>query len=126
MSSSDTVFQGSIPGIYDRCLGPLLFAPFAADLAARVAAGRPHDILETAAGTGIVTAALVQRLPDADIVATDLNAAMLEVAAARVGDGKVRFRPADAQQLPFDDASFDAVVCQFGVMFFPDRIGASR
>jgi ubiquinone/menaquinone biosynthesis C-methylase UbiE len=124
MSSADTVFQGSIPGIYDRYLGPLLFEPFADDLAARVAEGRPRDILETAAGTGIVTAALVRYLPDADIVATDLNAAMLKIAAALIGKGKVSFRPLDAQNLPFDDGSFDAVVCQFGVMFFPDRIRA--
>jgi len=126
MSGSDTVFQGSIPAIYDRCLRPLLFEPFAEDLASRVAQGLPNDILETAAGTGIVTAALVQILPDANIVATDLNAAMLEVAASCVGGGRVHFRPADAQHLPFEDASFDAVVCQFGVMFFPDRIRAYR
>jgi SAM-dependent methyltransferase len=126
MSNRDSVFEGSIPGIYDRCLGPLLFEPFAQDLAVRVAEARPRDILETAAGTGIVTAALLEALPGAAIVATDLNPAMLEVAAARTGAGRMRFRAADAQDLPFDEASFDAVVCQFGVMFFPDRVGAYR
>ena len=126
MGSSDSVFEGSIPGVYDRCLGPLLFAPFARDLAARVAEKRPRDVLETAAGTGIVTAALVGAVPNARIVATDLNEAMLAVASARLGDARVRFLPCDAQDLPFDDAAFDVIACQFGVMFFPDRVAAYR
>ena len=126
MTSTDTVFAGSIPAIYDRCLGSLLFEPYAADLAARVAAVRPASILETAAGTGFVTAALAGLLPDAEIVATDLNPAMLDVAAGRTAGARVRFQAADAQDLPFADASFDALVCQFGVMFFPDRQRAYR
>src|SRR6185369_7211982 len=79
-------------------------------------------VLETAAGTGILTEALQRALPQAEIIATDLNPAMLEVAAGRVKPGKVSFEPADAQALPFDDASFDLVICQFGVMFFPDKV----
>ena len=126
MSSSDTAFSGSIPALYDRCLGPLLFEPYARDLAERVAAIAPRRILETAAGTGIVTAAMVREMPDAEIVATDLNEAMLEVAADRVRSPAVSFRQADAQSLPFADGSFDLVVCQFGAMFFSDRIGAYR
>jgi ubiquinone/menaquinone biosynthesis C-methylase UbiE len=126
MTSSDVRFAGSIPAIYDRCLRPLLFEPYAHDLAARAAAASPLTLLETAAGTGIVTEALVERLPDAEIVATDLNPAMLEIASARIGGGRLSFQAADAQELPFADASFDAVVCQFGVMFFPDRIRAYR
>ena len=126
MTSTDAAFQGSIPALYDRCLGPLLFEPYAADMAKRVAALRPARILETAAGTGIVTEALARALPEAEIVATDLNQAMLDVAARRVASPKVSFQAADAQSLPFPDQSFDAVVCQFGVMFFPDRIGAYR
>jgi SAM-dependent methyltransferase len=126
MPSTDTAFTGSVPALYDRCLGPMLFQPYAADLAARAAAFAPADILETAAGTGIVTEALTAALPDARIVATDLNQAMLDVAAQRVRSGRVTFQPADAQALPFDDASFDLVVCQFGAMFFPDRVGAYR
>jgi ubiquinone/menaquinone biosynthesis C-methylase UbiE len=82
----------------------------------------PKRILETAAGTGAVTAALNDALPDAEIVATDLNQPMLDVAAERIRSGKVRFVEADAQDLPFDEGSFDLVVCQFGAMFFPDRV----
>ena len=126
MANSDTIFTGSIPATYDRYLGPLLFEPYARDLARRVAALEPRTILETAAGTGIVTAAIHSQLPDAEIVATDLNPDMLEVAAAKADAPNVVLRKADAQQLPFPDASFDAVACQFGVMFFPDRIGAYR
>jgi ubiquinone/menaquinone biosynthesis C-methylase UbiE len=126
MTGTDSVFAGSIPALYHDRLGPLLFEPYALDLASRAAALRPGRILETAAGTGIVTEALLGALPDAGIVATDLNQAMLDVAAGRINSPRVEFRQADAQALPFEDASFDAVVCQFGVMFFPDRIGAYR
>jgi ubiquinone/menaquinone biosynthesis C-methylase UbiE len=126
MTSTDAAFSGSIPALYDRCLGPLLFQPYAEDLARRVAGLAPRHILETAAGTGIVTEALAKALPQAQIVATDLNQAMLDVAAKRVRSAGVSFRQADAQALPFPDAGFDAVVCQFGVMFFPDRVLAYR
>ena len=126
MASSDAAFSGSIPALYDRCLGPLLFEPYARDLAERIAAIAPRRVLETAAGTGIVTAAIVRALPDAEIAATDLNEAMLDVARERVRSPAVEFRQADAQALPFADGSFDLVVCQFGAMFFPDRIGAYR
>jgi ubiquinone/menaquinone biosynthesis C-methylase UbiE len=126
MSSTDAAFSGSIPALYDRCLGPLLFEPYAQDLARRVAAFAPNRILETAAGTGIVTAALAELLPDAEIVATDLNQAMLDVAAARIESPRIGFQAVDAQSLPFPEAAFDAIVCQFGVMFFPDRVGAYR
>jgi ubiquinone/menaquinone biosynthesis C-methylase UbiE len=126
MTSLDAAFAGSIPALYDRYLGPLLFAPHAADIAARAAALGPRRILETAAGTGIVTEALARALPHSEIVATDLNQAMLDVAAGRVGAPNVSFQPADAQALPFADGRFDLVVCQFGVMFFPDRVAAYR
>lgn len=126
MTSADAAFAGSIPALYDRHLGPLLFAPYAEDMAARVAVLRPSDILETAAGSGIVTAALAAKVPTARIVATDLNQAMLDVAAARPELGRVKFQVADAQSLPFPDSMFDVVVCQFGMMFFPDRIAATR
>jgi SAM-dependent methyltransferase len=122
MTSTDSVFSGSIAALYDRFLVPMLFRPYAVDLARRVAAARPAAILETAAGTGIVTEAIACALPNATLVATDLNPAMLEVAAARVVSPHVSFRHADAQALPFSDASFDVVACQFGAMFFPDRI----
>lgn len=126
MQATDTVFAGSIPGLYDRCLGPFLFEPYAADLAERAAALNPRHILEVAAGTGIVTAALARALPEAEIVATDLNPDMLRVAEAKTGLRRVTFAPADAQSLPFPDGGFDLVICQFGAMFFPDRVGAYR
>jgi len=122
---SDTLFAGSIPELYDSLLVPLIFEPCAADLARRVAALAPTRVLETAAGTGAVTRALALALPaQVELVATDLNPPMLERAAA-VGTARpVRWQPADASQLPFDDASFDVVVCQFGAMFFPDKVRA--
>jgi ubiquinone/menaquinone biosynthesis C-methylase UbiE len=124
MSGTDAIFAGSIPALYDRCLGPLLFVPYARDLAARAAALRPGRVLETAAGTGIVTEALAGALPEAEITATDLNQAMLDIAAARGLPAPVDFQPADAQALPFPDGRFDLVLCQFGAMFFPDRVRA--
>ena len=126
MGSSDTVFAGSIPQFYHDCLGPFLFRPYAADLAERAAALRPRRILETAAGTGIVTAAILRALPEAEIVATDLNPDMLSVASSALDSARVSLQAADAQALPFPDDSFDLVVCQFGAMFFPDRVAAYR
>ena len=125
MTATDTVFAGSIPRLYDRYMVPMLFAPYAQEMARRAKAIAPSSILETAAGTGVVTQALHEALHEAEIVATDLNEPMLEQAAIRLGGAKVRFEPANAQDLPFDDGSFDLVVCQFGVMFFPDKIRAN-
>jgi ubiquinone/menaquinone biosynthesis C-methylase UbiE len=119
---SDSIFSGSIAALYDRLLVPMLFRPYAEDLARRVAAAKPAAILETAAGTGIVTEAISHAVPDAMLVATDLNRAMLDVAAARIASPDVSFRQVDALALPFADASFDIVACQFGAMFFPDRL----
>ena len=124
MTNADSSFTGSIPDIYDDCLGPLLFEPYALDLARRAASLNPSRVLETAAGTGIVTAALAAALPQAEIIATDLNQAMLNVAAGKPGCGRVHFEPADAQDLPCEDGQFDLVACQYGVMFFPDRARA--
>jgi ubiquinone/menaquinone biosynthesis C-methylase UbiE len=121
MTKTDTIFAGSIPDLYERYFVPLIFQPYANDLAARLARHKPSRILETAAGTGVVTRAMITALPGAHIVATDLNPPML-VTAQRLTGGAVEWQPADALALPFDDQSFDAVVCQFGVMFFPDRV----
>jgi SAM-dependent methyltransferase len=128
MPDADKVFSGSIPEIYDSYLVPLIFDEFAADLAARVAALRPASVLETAAGSGVVTRALAPLLaPDASFVASDLNQPMLDRATARQKpDSRIVWRQADALALPFDDARFDAVACQFGVMFFPDRVAGFR
>ena len=121
-SASDKIFAGAIPKIYETYLVPLIFAPYAADLAGRLAARPLSRVLEIAAGTGVATRALAAARPAAAaIVATDLNQAMLDEAAAQETARPVEWRMADAMQLPFADAAFDAVVCQFGAMFFPDR-----
>lgn len=112
------MFGGSVPDYYRRVMVPTCFAPYAAVVAERIAAARPQRILETAAGTGVLTRALTQHLPAADIVATDLNQTMLDRADPLP---RVRYRQADAQDLPFDVATFDAVVSQFGLMFLPDK-----
>ena len=127
MQSGDSVFTGSIPEIYDRYLGPALFDPYAADLARRVTDIGSGALLETAAGTGRVTRALARALPETvSIVATDLNQAMVDCAAAQPGAARVSWQQADATALPFEDSRFDAVVCQFGAMFFPDKTAAYR
>jgi ubiquinone/menaquinone biosynthesis C-methylase UbiE len=124
MRSGDSVFAGSIPEIYDRYLGPALFDPYAADLAHRVADLSTGAVLETAAGTGRVTRVLARVLPDSvSIVATDLNQAMLDFAASQDGVGRIAWQQADATALPFEDAQFDAVFCQFGAMFFSRQGG---
>ena len=123
MRETDKVFAGSVPENYDRYMAPLIFEPFAADLARRSASLSPTTVLETAAGTGVVTRALAPKLsPGASYVVTDLNQPMLDYAASRQApDGRVRWRQADALALPFENAAFDLVCCQFGAMFFPDR-----
>ncbi|MGZ3183651.1 MAG: methyltransferase domain-containing protein [Telluria sp.] len=119
----DTAFVGSIPELYERYMVPMIFAPYAQDLAGRIAALKPQDVLETAAGTGVLTRALAQALPrEAAITATDLNPAMLAEAQRLLPSRAVRWQQADALALPFADASFDVVACQFGAMFFPDKV----
>lgn len=123
MSDKFSVFTGSIPEHYDRGLGPIIFADYAADISARVAARGPEHVLELAAGTGIVTRRLRDALPDdTHLTASDLNAPMLVVAAEKFVSGEqVDFHMANACELPFEDDAFDCLVCQFGVMFFPDK-----
>ena len=124
MTESDKVFGGSIPEVYDSHLVPMIFEAYADDLAERTAALGPRTVLETAAGSGVVTRALAARLAaDARYVVTDLSQPMLDHAANKQGvDSRITWRQADALKLPFEDASFDAVVCQFGVMFFPSKV----
>lgn len=123
MTSSDRVFAGSVPELYESHMVPLIFEPYAADLAARIAGLNPRAVLETAAGTGVVTRALAARLPaDTRITATDLNQPMLDHAKTRQPPGgTIAWKQADALALPFEDGMFDVVACQFGVMFFPDK-----
>jgi ubiquinone/menaquinone biosynthesis C-methylase UbiE len=128
MAATDKLFAGSIPEIYDRLLVPLIFESYARDLAARVAVVEPQDVLETAAGTGVLTRAIAARLPaQARIMATDLNQPMLDRASERQShDGRIKWRQADALALPFEDQTFDVVACQFGAMFFPDKVQGYR
>jgi SAM-dependent methyltransferase len=125
VSVSDRVFAGSIPQLYESLMVPLIFEPYAADAAQRLHALKPSRVLEVAAGTGVVTRALAKTLaPDVQIIATDLNQAMLDQAAATGTMRSVQWRQADALALPFAGGEFDAVVCQFGAMFFPDKARA--
>jgi ubiquinone/menaquinone biosynthesis C-methylase UbiE len=128
MAATDKVFAGSIPEIYERFLVPLIFESYAIDLAERLSKTEPGEVLETAAGTGILTRALASRLPvHVRIVTTDLNQPMLNQAMARLShDDRIEWRQADALALPFAHQSFDAVACQFGAMFFPDKIQAYK
>jgi SAM-dependent methyltransferase len=121
----EAAFTGSVAELYDGLMVPMIFEPYAWDLARRVAALAPSRVLEVAAGTGVATRAMVRALPaGVELVATDLNQPMLDRAAA-VGTGRpVQWRQADAQQLPFEEARFDVVCCQFGVMFCPDKVRA--
>jgi SAM-dependent methyltransferase len=119
---TDKVFAGSMAKVYNAYLVPLIFEPYAVDLVNRIASRRLAHVLEIAAGTGAVTRRLVSVLPESVcIVATDLNQAMLDQACEVGTTRPVQWRQADATQLPFEDSMFDAVVCQFGAMFFPDK-----
>jgi ubiquinone/menaquinone biosynthesis C-methylase UbiE len=128
MSEADKVFAGSVPENYDRYLVPLIFEPYAADIARRAASLSPGAVLETAAGSGVVTRALAPRLArSAKYIVTDLNQPMLDYAALRQPpDTRIEWRQADALALPFEDATFDLVCCQFGAMFFPNRTSGYR
>jgi ubiquinone/menaquinone biosynthesis C-methylase UbiE len=127
MLKSDQNFGGSIPGQYDRYLRPLIFEAYAEDMAQRIASLSPHAILETAAGTGVVTTLLAKALKSGDtLMVTDLNPAMLALAQGSVSVPGVTFQHADATALPFADNSFDVVACQFGIMFFPDKLAGCK
>ena len=124
-TDADSGFVGSIPRLYERYMVPLMFQSYAADMATRVARCNPSRVLEIAAGTGVVTRQLASALPpNVSIVATDLNQPMLDHAAAIGTSRPVEWRQADVMHLPFPDQAFDAVVCQFGAMFFPDKAKA--
>jgi ubiquinone/menaquinone biosynthesis C-methylase UbiE len=128
MTDPNAAFVGSIPSHYERYLGPIFFHGFADDLVARVPITSHMRILETACGSGIVTERLWSRLAGrGTLTATDLNEAMLDEARAkRIEGAGLVWRQADATQLPFDDGSFDVVVCQFGLMFFPDKLAGIK
>jgi SAM-dependent methyltransferase len=121
-AGADRRWVDEMAGAYDRWLGPSVFQPFADDLGARLAPDPPSRLLELAAGTGRLTKVLTTALPGAKVTATDLNEAMVSFGRAAVP--AATWRQADAMDLPFEDASFDAVACQFGVMFLPDKAAA--
>ena len=124
MMEQERRFTASVAEKYDALMVPLLFQPYAEELARRARAFAPRRIIESAAGTGVLTDALSLALPDAEIIATDLNQPMLSIAADRLRSRRVVFMTADAQELPFDSGGFDLVACQFGAMFFPDKVRA--
>ena len=114
-------FSGSIPANYERYLGPFLFEPYALDLVSRLQDKKYNHILEIACGTGRVTAHLARSVKHDELTATDLNQDMIDIAKGIINDKSIRWQQADALELPFDDNSFDLVIIQFGVMFFPDK-----
>jgi ubiquinone/menaquinone biosynthesis C-methylase UbiE len=125
--ASVPVFKGSVPANYDHYLGPLFFEPYAVDLVKRWQTLKMHKVLELACGTGRLTRHLLQLLDlDGALYATDLNEDMLTVAREKIQDSRLHWQVVDAQELPFEDNSFDLVVCQFGVMFFPNKLKAFR
>jgi ubiquinone/menaquinone biosynthesis C-methylase UbiE len=127
MSDTHRAFTGSVPEFYQRSLVPMIFEPHARVLAATLANLMSGRVLELAAGTGAVTRALVDILrADVAITATDLNEAMLTEAKSQPGAERVTWQAADAMSLPFPDGHFHAVVCGFGVMFFPDKQAAFK
>ena len=128
MLETDKVFAGSIPENYDRYMVPLIFEPYAADMAKRAASLSPSAVLETATGSGVVTRTLAPKLArGANYIATDLNQPMVDYAASRQPpDTRIKWRQADALALPFENETFDLVCCQFGAMFFPDRTSGYR
>jgi SAM-dependent methyltransferase len=120
-------FAGTMAELYDRYLVPLNFAPYAELVAGRAKSLSPQRVLETAAGTGVVTEALARTLPPGvAITATDINLPMIAIGKARPGMERVVWQQADALKLPFPDTAFDLVVCQFGVMFYPDKRASFR
>jgi len=122
---TDHLFHGTIAELYEKHLVPMIFETYADDLVGRVVAKKPKAVLELAAGTGVVTRGLAGALTDSvSIAATDLNPGMLQVARSRGTSRSVEWRVANAMDLPFADATFDLVVCQFGAMFFPDKVKA--
>jgi ubiquinone/menaquinone biosynthesis C-methylase UbiE len=118
----ESVVSASVFDVYDELLVPLVFQAYADDVARELGDMRAGSILEVAAGTGVVTRALAAVLPgDVTITATDLVPGMVD-RARRAGTSRpVAWEQADVMALPFEPGSFDAVVCQFGAMFFEPK-----
>ena len=116
-------FSGSIPENYHHYMVPLLFEPYSKHLVSELGHLQGGPVLEIACGTGSVTGHLRKSLPrDAQLVATDISSEMLEFAKRDLGHLQgLELRSADAMDLPFSSSSFEAVICQFGIMFLPDK-----
>jgi len=127
-ATKTTSFSGNIPINYEEHLGPLLFEPYAIDMAERVKKLNPSTVLEIACGTGRVTNHLLKVLSeDAMLTATDINPAMLNLAKEMVRETKgVKWEVADSMALPFGNETFDCIIAQFGVMFYSDKVKAHQ
>jgi len=128
MLEADRTFTGSVPENYNRYMVPLIFEVFAIELVRHASSLSPAAVLETAAGTGVVSRILGPQLSEsAKYVVTDLNLAMLNYAMSRQApDARITWLQSDALDLPFGDGTFDLVCSQFGAMFFPDRVAGYR
>jgi SAM-dependent methyltransferase len=126
MNLANVQFAGSVPALYDRHLGPVLFEPYAIDLARRAGSLAKGRVLEIACGTGVLTRHLRHQLPaSVHLTATDLNQGMIDYARKKLPELiSVEWQQADAAALPFPSSNFGAVVCQFGFMFLPDKKAA--
>lgn len=127
MNQNPIIFNDAIAQNYDAILGPFVFEPYAIDILERIDFTGVQNVLEIASGTGRVTKHLAANLPvGAQLIATDLNPGMLAVASQVITADTVEWKIADMMALPFEDETFDLVVCQFGVMFAPDKLGALK
>jgi len=128
MSNNSASFIGDIPSHYDAGLGPNIFFDYADKIAKLSGEKAASNVVELAAGTGIVSRRLRDALsPETRLVVTDLNAPMLDIARSKFSDNdRVEFKVANAMNLPFESSEFDLIVCQFGVMFFPDKPASYR
>jgi ubiquinone/menaquinone biosynthesis C-methylase UbiE len=119
-------YGGGPAANYERYFVPAIGAPLAHDLI-ELAELRPGEhVLDVACGTGVVTRLAAERVGDSAVAGVDVNPGMLEVARNAAPDAAIEWHEASAEALPLGDATFDVVLCQMGLQFFPDRQGALR
>ena len=116
------------PGeVYERELVPALFGRWASDLVEAAGIREGGRVLDVACGTGAVTRVAATRAgPAGRVVGLDVNPNMLAAARSAVRDRAIEWREGSAHEMPFPDASFDVVLCQQGLQFFPDRAAGLR
>jgi ubiquinone/menaquinone biosynthesis C-methylase UbiE len=121
-------YGGTAPENYQRYFVPAIGGPFAADLVNEAALRPGERVLDVACGTGVVTRLAAERVgTGGSVAALDLNPAMLSVArSVPVAGATVAWHEADAESMPFGDASFDVVLSQFGLQFMADQAAAVR